>query len=280
MIDLSLIIVNYKQAGLTRECVKNLKSHACLFSLEIIVVDNSNDAALKEMLEQRYPDVRYLPQVRNAGFAAGNNRGIEVARGRYVALVNYDIIPHPGSFNALIEYMDAHPDVGIAGPRLHGPDGGVQQSCYHFPSLMTPVYRRLFLGRLPFGKRHLEHYLMSTDDMSEPTDVDWLQGSFLIVRRAAIQVVGMLDENFFMYLEDTDWCRRFWCAGWKVQYIPAVRMLHLHLRDSAHTMGMGALRNPLTRIHVYSAFKYFIKQLRGGYRATYVTTEEKIKYAK
>lgn len=279
MPDLSLIIVNYKQAGLTRECIKNVKAHACKYSLEIIVVDNSSDCELKELLERRYPDVRYIPLQRNVGFAAGNNRGIVVARGRYIALINYDIIPLPGALDALIEYMDANPDVGMAGPRLHGPDGSVQQSCYHFPSLMTPVYRRLFLGKLPLGKRHLEHYLMSADDMSEPTDVDWLQGSFVIVRRSAIDAVGMLDEHFFMYLEDTDWCRRFWCAGWKVRYIPSVRMLHLHLRDSAHTMGIGALRNPLTRIHVYSAFKYFIKQLRGGYRPSYVTTKEKIKHA-
>ncbi|MDP2631107.1 MAG: glycosyltransferase family 2 protein [Candidatus Uhrbacteria bacterium] len=280
MPDLSLIIVNYKQAGLTRECIKNLKAHACKFSLEIIVADNSNDSELKELLELRYPDVRYIPLQRNAGFAAGNNRGIEVAQGRYIALINYDIIPLPGALDALIEYMDSSPEVGVAGPRLHSPDGGVQQSCYHFPSLLTPVYRRLFLGKLPFGKRHLEHYLMSDDDMSQSKDVDWLQGSFLIVRRSALEDVGLLDENFFMYLEDTDWCRRFWCHGWKVRYIPAVRMLHLHLRDSAHTMGIAALKNPLTRIHVYSALKYFIKQMRGGYRQSYVTTKEKNEHTK
>ncbi|MBI4599382.1 glycosyltransferase family 2 protein [Candidatus Uhrbacteria bacterium] len=272
MIDLSLIIVNYKQAGLTRECIKNLKAHACRFATEIIVVDNSNDRALREMLGQRYGDVRSIPLARNVGFAAGNNRGIEAARGRYIALVNYDIIPLPGALDTLIEYMDAHQDVGIAGPRLHNPDGGIQQSCYHFPSLLTPVYRRLFFGTLPFGKRHLEHYLMSAEDMSKPKDVDWLQGSFLIVRRSALEEVGLLDEQFFMYLEDTDWCRRFWCHGWKVRYVPSARMLHLHLRDSAHTMGLAALRNRLTRIHNYSALKYFIKQMRGAY--SYVAKEK------
>ncbi len=266
MPDLSLILLNFNQAGLTRECVKNLKAHACRYALEIIVVDNSNDTALEEMLEQRYPDVQYIGLSRNVGFAAGNNRGIQVATGRYIALVNYDITPLPGALDALIAYMDANLDVGIAGPRLHNPDGSVQQSYYRFLSLMTPLYRRLFLGRLPFGKRHLDRFLMSDTDMSQPRDVDWLLGAFLIVRRAALEDVGLLDEQFFLYLEDTDWCRRFWCHGWKVRYVPTVRMLHLHLRDSAHTMGIGALRSQSTRIHNISAFKYFIKQMRGGYR--------------
>ncbi len=266
MPDLSLIIVNFNQRGLTRECVKNFKAHQTKAELELLVVDNSNDPVLHETLKTRYPDVVYIPSKRNIGFGAANNLGIAAARGRYIAIVNYDIIPMPGSLDALIEHMDAHSDVGIAGPRLHNPDGGTQQSCYHFPSLMTPVYRRLFFGKLSFGKRHLEHYLMSAEDMSAPKDVDWLQGSFLIVRRSAIEDVGVFDERFFMYLEDTDWCRRFWCHGWKVRYIPSIHMLHLHLRDSAHTMGITGLLNRLTRIHNYSALKYFIKEWSGFYK--------------
>jgi GT2 family glycosyltransferase len=274
MIDLSLILVNYRQAGLTRECIKNFKAHECRYSLEIIVIDNSNDPVLEEVLEQRYPDVRYIPLSRNGGFAAGNNRGIESARGRYIALVNYDITPLPGALDTLIEYMDAHQEVGIGGPGLRNPDGTVQQSYYRFHSFLTPVYRRLFLGKFLFARRHLDSFLMAREDMSGPKDVDWLLGAFLIVRRSALEQVGLMDERFFLYFEDTDWCRRFWCHGWAVRYMPQVDMLHLHLRDSAHTMGLAALRSSSTRIHVVSACKYFIKQLCGEYQP-YVTTKEK-----
>jgi len=274
MPDVSLVILNYNQAGLTRECVKNFKAHTTKYSIEIIVVDNSNDVRLKETLSHRYPDVVYIPQKKNVGFAAGNNRGIEASRGRYVAVANYDITPLPGALDVLVDYMDTHPEAGIAGPRLYNPDGTVQQSYYRFLSLLTPIYRRLFFGKLSFGKRHLDHFLMKNEDMSRAQDVDWLLGAFLIARRSALEDVGLLDEQFFLYLEDTDWCRRFWRHRWNVRYVPTAHMLHLHLRDSAHTMGVSALRNASTRIHVYSAIKYFIKQMRGGY-SPYVEKKEK-----
>lgn len=263
--DISLVILNYNQLGLTRECVKNFKAHETHASLEIIVVDNSNDRHLRETLEKRYPDVVYIPIKKNNGYAAGNNEGIKASTGRYVAIVNPDITPFPGSLDALIDYMDAHKDVGIAGPRLYNPDGSVQQSYYRFHSLLTPVYRRLSIGKLSFGKRHLDKFLMADIPMDTPRDVDWLLGACLFVRRSALQEVGNLDERFFVYFEDTDWCRRFWSYDWKVRYVPAAEMLHLHLRESAHTMGLKALFQPSTRIHIYSAIKYFLKQWKGGY---------------
>lgn len=271
--DISLIILNYNNAGLTRECVKNIKAHETKAGIEIIVVDNSNDARLAETLELRYPDVRYIPMRSNVGYARGNNAGIAAAKGRYIAIVNYDITPLAGAFDELLAYMDAHAAVGVAGPRLHNPDGSVQESCYRFHTVLTPMYRRLVLGKFRFGKKHLDAFLMKDTDISEPCDVDWLLGAFLFVRREALAGVGLFDERFFLYFEDTDWCRRFWNAGWRVQYAPHVHMLHLHLRDSAHTMGLHALFNQTTRIHVYSGIKYFIKQWSGGYRN--VTKEKK-----
>lgn len=268
MPDLSLIIVNYGNAGLTRECIKNFNGHTLTnASIEIIVVDNSNDAALAETLATRYPGVLYLPVQTNTGFARGNNIGIAQARGRFIGIVNYDITPLPGALDALVAYMDAHLDVGIAAPQLHNPDESVQQSYYRFHTLMTPLYRRLILGRLPLGKKHLDSFLMQDVSMTEPRDIDWALGAFLLIRKTALEEVGVFDERFFLYFEDTDLCRRFWAKGWRVRYLPHVHMLHLHLRDSAHTMGLWALRNKATRIHLYSACKYFIKQWSGKYKS-------------
>lgn len=271
--DISLIILNYNNRGLTRECVKNIKAHKTRATYEIIVVDNSNDALLSETLATRYPDVHYIPLKQNVGFAAGNNVGIAAAHGRYIVIVNYDITPLQGAFDELLSYMDSHSEVGVAGPQLHNPDGSIQESYYRFHTIMTPLYRRLFLGALPWARKHLNLFLMKDADISKPIDVDWLLGAFLFVRRTALEHVGLFDERFFLYFEDTDWCRRFWAKGWHVRYVPNVHMLHLHLRDSAHTMGIKALLNSSTRIHIYSAFKYFIKQWSGGYAN--VTKEKK-----
>ncbi|MEK7122810.1 MAG: glycosyltransferase family 2 protein [Patescibacteria group bacterium] len=259
MIDVSFIIVNFNNAGLTRECVKNLKNHATRATREIIVVDNSNDNALAEILALRYPDVRYIPQIENVGFGKGNNVGIAHASGRYIALTNYDSLPLPGALDTLLAYMDAHHDVGIAAPQLLNPNGSVQQSYYRFPALLTPVYRRLIFGRMSFGKKHLDSFLMRDVPMDHAIDVDWALGAFLFIRKSALDLVGVFDERFFLYLEDTDLCRRFWAQGFTVRYLPQARMLHLHLRDSANTMGIAALRNKTTRIHLASAIKYFLK---------------------
>lgn len=259
MIDISIIIVNYKNAGLTRECVKNFKLHTSEAQTEIIVIDNSNDACLAETLAVRYPDVRYVGLPTNVGFGRGNNIGIAQATGRYVAIANYDITCFPGALDGLVATMDAHPDVGIAAPQLLNPDGSLQQSYYRFHTPLTPIYRRLIFGRMSSGKKHLDSFLMRDVSMAEPRDIDWALGAFLFIRRSALDRVGLFDERFFLYLEDTDLCRRFWAEGFKVRYFPQIRMLHLHLRDSANTMGVWALRNKVTRIHVASALKYFLK---------------------
>lgn len=266
MPDVSLIILNYNNAGLTRECVKNFKNHSAAATLELIVVDNSRDAALAETLRMRYPDVDYIPMKTNVGFARGNNAGIARATGRYLAIVNYDITPLPGAIDELVWYMDEHPDVGIAAPKLFNPDGSVQQSYYRFHTILTPLYRRLFVGRFQFAQRDLDSFLMRDLDMSKPQDVDWVLGAFLFVRREALERVGAFDERFFLYFEDTDWCRRFHIAGWRVRYLPHIGLLHLHLRDSAHTMGVRALLHKTTRVHITSAGKYFLKQWRGEYK--------------
>ncbi len=257
--DLSIIILNYKSRELVKQCVKTIGLLAPKVSYEIIVVDNASDDGVGAMLAERFPDVRFLQSPTNTGFAAGNNLGIRAAKGRYVVIMNPDITVLPGALEEMVSYMDTHPDVGVMGPKLIHPDGSLDPSCYRFPTRMIPVYRRTPLGKFSSGRRAIAEYLMEDYDHETTSDVDWLLGAALIVRREAFEKVGLLDEQYFLYFEDTDWCRRFSEAGYRVVYHPKAKMVHYHERLSAQGPWFLSVLKPSTRIHIASCFKYFSK---------------------
>lgn len=255
----SFVILNYKTKELVRECVKNIYRSRIIFPFEIIVVDNSRDEGLETMLEERYEQVTYIPIARNVGCAAGNNIGINVAKGKYIIISNADVTIFPSTIETLFQYMEQQSDVGIIGPRLLNPDGTLQESFYRFYQPLTPIYRRLWIGRLHFAKKHIESFLMKDVSVREYVDVDQLMGAFLFVRKSAIEKVGNFDERFFLYFSDTDWCMRFWLAGYRVVYHNDVTLVHLHKRQSAEKMGLRSLNDPITRIHIFDGIRYFLK---------------------
>lgn len=257
--DVSIIILNYKSRGLVKQCVKTIGLCAPQLSYEIIVVDNDSGDGVGAMLAERFPEVTFIQSPANIGYAAGNNLGINVAKGRYICIMNPDITVRPGAIEEMVAYMDRHNDVGILGPKLVHPDGSIDVSCYRFPSYAIPVYRRTPLGKLPAGRRAVSHYLMEDYDRAETRDVDWLLGAVLLVRRDALAKVGLLDERFFLYFEDTDWCRRFWQAGYRVVYHTGAMMVHYHERLSAQGSWFVSPFRRSTRIHIASAVKYFAK---------------------
>jgi GT2 family glycosyltransferase len=262
--DLSIIILNYKSRGLVRQCVKTIELYAPSRSYEVIVVDNDSKDGTAEMLAsyfptEKFPHVRFIQTGGNIGFAAGNNVGIRASSGKYVMIMNPDITVRPGSIDEMLRFMDANQDVGVAGPKLVHPDGSIDHSCYRYPTPAIPVYRRTPLGKLPMGKRAVASYLMDDYDHETTQDVDWLLGAVLTVRRAALDKVGLLDERFFLYFEDTDWCRRFWNAGWRVVYHTGANMVHFHERLSAQGSWITSPFRKSTRIHIESCVKYFKK---------------------
>lgn len=257
--ELSIIILNYKSRGLVKQCVKTIGLCAPSVSHEIIVVDNDSKDGTGEMLAAAFPHVRFIQSSANVGYAAGNNIGIRAARGRYVVIMNPDITVRPGALEAMTAFMDANPDVGIMGPKLVHPDGSIDPSCYRFPTYAIPVYRRTPLGRLQSARVAVAKYLMEDYDKQATTDVDWLLGAVLMVRREALDGVGMLDERYFLYFEDTDWCRRFWQAGWRVVYYTGAKMVHYHERLSAQGNWLVSPFRKSTRIHISSCIKYFRK---------------------
>jgi hypothetical protein len=171
--------------------------------------------------------VRIIENSSNLGFAAANNKAFADARGDYVLLLNNDTIVLPNALGNCVHYMEQQPDVGVVGCRVEFPDRSFQTSCYRFTNLLELLFIRLLpLGSF-FGER-LDFSRYWARQFTEPTDVDVIAGCFMMVRKDVIRKIGGLDEDFFMYGEDEEWCSRIKKAGWKIQYYPGATIIHLH----------------------------------------------------
>jgi GT2 family glycosyltransferase len=160
----------------------------------------------------------------------------------------------------MVEYLADHKDIWMLGPQLLNFNGTIQESCFRFHKISTILLRRTFLGKTRWGQKELARFLMKDFDRQSAREIDWILGAALMVKRQALERVGLMDEQFFLYFEDTDWCRRFWKKGLKVVYFPEARMHHYHGRFSKKTSGlMDLFVNKYTWIHIFSAIKYFWK---------------------
>ncbi len=262
MKDISIIIVNYNSGSLTKQCIKSIKNSGTKLDLEIIVVDNASSDDSVELLKSEFSDIKIIANKKNKGFAFGVNTGIKNADSRYILILNPDITLIDDPLTKLYNFMERAPKCGIVGAKLLNPNGTTQNSCFRFINPLIILYRRTFLGKLPFGKRALDWFLMKDFDHESTRNVAWLLGSCLFVRKEAIRKVGLMDERFFLYFEDVDWCRRFHDAGYKVYYFPEAEMMHYHKRSSAQRgIFKEVLFNKIAREHIKSAIKYFIKYL-------------------
>lgn len=259
--DLSIIIVHAFAPRMVRQTLRGIRRAAPKLNYEVIVVDNTTEYGLEDVMRKEFPDMHYIPMESNRGFGAAMNAGIARAKGKYVLIFNPDIVVQPGSLEALYRFMEDHEDIGIVGPKLENPDGTLQDSCYRFHEFMVPVYRRTPLGKLPWGKAAIGRFVMSDFDHARITEVDWLIGAALFTRRSALDSVGHFDDKtFFLYLEDTDLCRRFWENGYRVVYNPEVSMVHYHRRASNDGNIFHQLfRSRANREHIKSWLKYFWK---------------------
>jgi len=257
--ELSIVILNYQSRNLIQQLLKGLKANLQGLSYEIIVVDNDKDKELQELLTESFPDVSLIKSPRNLGYAAGNNLGIAKARGKYILILNPDIVVVDQAIQKLYQFMEQHPEVGIAGPQLRYPNQEIQESCTRWPDFWLPFFRRSWLKNTSKGKTWLNHYFYREWDHLSSRAVDCLFGAALMVRKEALIKVGSLDERFFLYLEDTDWCRRFWQAGYKVYYLTEARLYHYHKRSSAEAGIFSSLFHRSSREHIKSFIKYFFK---------------------
>jgi N-acetylglucosaminyl-diphospho-decaprenol L-rhamnosyltransferase len=230
--DLTIIIVSYNTCDLLRRCLQSLRDHPATGETEIIVVDNASADDSVAMVRAEFADVRLRSQSHNLGYAAANNLALRDLRARYGLILNSDIEVHAGALDALLAFMDIHPEAGLAGARLILPDGSVQDTWQHGFTLGEFVRQQLYLDRLVPRTKSRE-----TREGEQPREVAHLHGACLMVRREALQQVGLLDEGYFMYCEDSDWCRRFRQAGWQLSYVPAAEMLHHHGASSRQIRG-------------------------------------------
>jgi len=252
--DLSIIIVNYETKNLLEQCLNSIYSENYHFSYEVSVVDNDSKDSSIEMVKKKFPQVKLIENRNNLGFAAANNQALRRSNARYLLLINPDTVVLPDSLNVMMEFMDEHPEAGIAGCKLLNPDYSLQYSCRKFSNFATFFLRGIHLDSIFPNNTILRKYMMFDWDHNEVREVDWVLGSCMMVRRKAIEQVGMLDENFILYFEDQDWCYRMWKHDWKVYYVPQAQMIHYYQRRSAKQF-----LNVSTWTHIKSMLYFFKK---------------------
>ncbi|WP_374017416.1 glycosyltransferase family 2 protein [Paenibacillus thiaminolyticus] len=225
--DLSIIIVNYNTKQLTLNCLQSVYQSKSDFLYEVILIDNYSTDDSIEAIRHNYPRVKLISNKHNAGFSKANNQGIRIAQGRYILLLNSDTVIQPDTLDVMIQFMDEHPEVGASGCKVVLPDGSLDKACRRgFP---TPSATFFYVSRLSklFPKNpRINAYHREDLDPDEAYPIDCLIGAFMMVRREAIDQVGMLDERFFMYGEDVDWCYRIKQAGWENYYYPKTQIIH------------------------------------------------------
>lgn len=251
--DLSIIIVNYKTEELTINCLDSVfESHLKDLTMEVIVVDNASGDGSIEAIEARFPQARIIKNTENLGFSKANNIGIDVSKGEYILLLNSDTIVEHNTFYESLIFMKNHPHIGALGCKVLLEDGSLDAACKRsFPSPVNGLYHSLKLDqRFPDSRRFGEYNLTYVDE-DKTCSVDCVMGAYMLVPRRVIDEVGRLDEDFFMYGEDIDWCYRIKTAGYSIIYYPKVRIFHLK-----RASGLGK-RNPKVIAAFYDAMILF-----------------------
>jgi N-acetylglucosaminyl-diphospho-decaprenol L-rhamnosyltransferase len=220
MPDASVVVVTYNSAAWIERCLESVRGR------ETIVVDNGSTDGTVALVRERFPAVRLLEQ-ENAGMGGGNNAGMRIASGRYFLLLNSDAWVVGDAVTQLVAFADEHPEAAVVGPRLLNPDGSLQRSARAFPTLWRLATEYLFLRKLAPRSRALNRFYEGGFEHDVVREVDWLFGACLLVRRDAADEVGLFDEDFFMFSEETDWCYRLRQAGWKVYFFPGAEVVHV-----------------------------------------------------
>jgi GT2 family glycosyltransferase len=221
--DVSVVVVSYNAREQLERCLAAVAGG----SAEVIVVDNASTDGSAELVRERFPAVRLIELSENVGFGAGNNEGMRAASGRYFLLLNSDAWPVEDAIERLVAFADRHPDAAVVGPRLLNPDGSLQRSVRGFPTPWRLATEYFFLRKLAPRTQAFNALYGGGFDHRSAREADWLYGACLLVRREAAGSVGLFDEDFFLFSEETDWCYRFRAAGWKVLFFPAAEVVHV-----------------------------------------------------
>jgi len=261
MKQLDIIIVNYNSTEQLLWCLKSLFDSSNGLLLRVQVHDNASRKDDVDRLKEAFPQILLIKNKRNLGFAKAVNNGLKQGSAPYILILNPDTLVQPDLISASMGYMADHPEVGILGPRVVDPDGTVQGSARAFPNLLTAIFGRKSILSKIFPKNPItrENILTTRSDGISPMEVDWVSGACMLVRREAVNQVGFMDETFFMYWEDADWCRRTWKKGWKVVYFPSSSVIHY--------VGISSETNIFRSVFEFhrSIFRLFDKHAKAPY---------------
>jgi exopolysaccharide biosynthesis polyprenyl glycosylphosphotransferase len=260
---LSIIIVNYNSRELLKNCLQSIQSNIEIQEVEIFVADNDSHDGSVEMVRNNFPEVEIIANESNVGYSKAINQAIRPSLGKYILILNADTIVTPGAIQTLLSFMENHPDCGVSGPKLSYPDGKLQYSCRTYQTFKTILFRRTILGNIFPGSKVLRDHLMLDWDHCQEREVDWLQGSALMVRRSSINQTGPMDERYFLYFEDVDLCYRMKNGGWKVRYVPQAEVIHYYRRAS---YGKSIFNRDLL-VHLTSMLRYHDKWSKVLYMA-------------
>ena len=231
---LSIIILSFNTKKLILDCLKSVFADSQDLNLEVIVIDNASTDGSPQAVKSHFPQVKLIQNKTNLGFAQGNNQGINQSGVDYVLLLNSDTIIKPQALKRLVEFMDSHPQVGIAAPQLLNPDGSIQPNGGYLPRLSNIMAWMLLIDDLPWVRPWFPSYqLRSSHQFQTTRPLGWVQGAAMVLRRQMLDQIGLLDEQIFMYAEDVDICYRAKQAHWQVMLAPQAQIIHLGFRSSS-----------------------------------------------
>ena len=251
--DLSIVIVNWNTRALLLDCLRAIFSTINRLSFEVWLVDNASSDGSIDAVRSGYPEVCIIQNQENVGFAAANNRALGKIHGRYAMLLNTDAVLTQGAVERLFDFMERNPEAGMAGGQLLNGDGTLQNSTASFPDFLSVMFNESLLRILMPGK-----YSAKGNHQHEPVEIDSIIGACLVVRKKAIEQVGLLDERFFFFFEETDWALRMKRNGWRIFFVPHAKIYHIQGQSVGHGTS--------SRIHFYrSRYTYFKKWSRKIY---------------
>jgi len=258
MKELSIIIVNYNVKAFLQNCLLSIKKATEKIDSEIIVVDNASDDGSIELIKKNFEDVILIESPVNLGFSKANNLGLKISQGKYICLINPDTIVEENTFEVMINFMENHPDVGLAGCKILNPDGTFQLACRRsFPTPWVAFTKIIGLSKLFPKSKLFAKYNLTYLDENQSYEVDAVSGSFMFLRRDVYEKIGGLDETFFMYGEDLDYCYRVKQAGYKVYYVHSTQIIHFK-GESTKRSNIDELK------HFYDAMRLFVRKHFSG----------------
>lgn len=226
MIDVSIIIVAWNVRELLHNCIKSVYEQTKGISFEVIYVDNASEDRSVKMVKNEFPEVKVIENEANKGFIIANNQGIEIAQGRYVLLLNSDTVILDNAVVKTVRFADAHPEAAVVGCKVLSPDGTLQRHCFMYPSILNMVLSATYLYKIFPKSRFFGRERMTWWDYNYAREVETISGCFSLVRKEAIKQVGLMDDVYFVYGDDIDWCYRFKKSGWKIMFAPDAEIIH------------------------------------------------------